>query len=424
MSLSEIVNALPDHDPDALTVDQARSFIRSRLEPVQSVERVALRSSLGRVLGVDVVAPFDVPAYDNSAMDGYALCHGDLVTCGETFLQIRGVVTAGTGCAEPLVAGECMRIMTGALLPEGTDTVVAQEFVRVGNGRAVIPPGQRLGQNVRRAGEDLAAGRPVLKAGRLIRPVELGLMASLGIAEIGVYRRLRVAFFSTGDELCSIGVPLRSGEVYDSNRYTLFGMLSRIGCDVIDLGVVRDNPELLAATFREAAAMADVVITSGGVSVGDADFVKPLMEQLGEVLFWKMAIKPGRPMAFGRLSRSQGGWAWLFGLPGNPVAVMVTFYQFVRDALYALMGTDPLPTARLVQARCTVPIGKVPGRTEYLRGILSESSGQCFVRPVAAQGSGILRSMSDADCFIILAHDHPAVAVGDLVDVQLFDGLV
>lgn len=424
MSLCELANGLPDYNPDALTVDQARSFIRSRLTPVQTIERVALRSALGRVLGVDVVAPFDVPLHDNSAMDGYALRYGDLATGGETLLQIRGSVTAGTVCPNSLALGECVRIMTGALLPGGADTVVAQEVVRVEDHRALIPPGQRLGQNVRRAGEDLAAGRSALKAGRLIRPADLGLMASLGIAEMGVYRRLRVAFFSTGDELRSIGAALRQGEVYDSNRYTLFGMLTRIGCEVIDLGVVRDDPALLKATFRQAADVADVVITSGGVSVGEADFVKPLMEEVGEVLFWKIAMKPGRPMAFGRLARGASGWAWLFGLPGNPVAVMVTFYQFVREALYALMGANPVPMAPQVQAQCTVPIAKAPGRTEYLRGVLSQTSGQWFVRPVAAQGSGILRSMSDADCFIVLPHDHKEVAVGDRVGVQVFDGLV
>ncbi|MBN9424617.1 MAG: molybdopterin molybdotransferase MoeA, partial [Candidatus Accumulibacter sp.] len=262
-----------------------------------------------------------------------------------------------------------------------------------------------------------------LAAGRLVRPAELGLIASLGFAEISVRRRLRVAFFSTGDELCSIGSPLREGEVYDSNRYTLFGMLARMGCDVLDLGVVGDDPAALEAAFRRAAESADVVLTSGGVSVGDADFVKQLMQQLGEVLFWKIAMKPGRPMAFGRI-REGSRAAWLFGLPGNPVAVMTTFYQFVRDALYTLMGADPVPRVPLLPAVCTAPIRKAPGRTEFQRGILAAEDGRWTVRPTGAQGSGILRSMSDANCFIVLGPEQSGVAAGETVSVQLFDGLV
>nr|MBP6709249.1 molybdopterin molybdotransferase MoeA [Accumulibacter sp.] len=352
MSLAARFSCFSDYDPEALSVEQARAFIGSQLRPLATRERVALRSALGRVLASDVIAPFAVPAHDNSAMDGYALRHADLVADGETSLWVAGTALAGKSFSGRLAAGECVRIMTGGVLPDGSDTVVMQEVVRVEGERAVIPPGQRSGQNIRLAGEDLAAGKPALAAGRLIGAAELGLLASLGCAEVSVYRRLRVAFFSTGDELCSIGTPLAAGAVYDSNRYTLFAMLASLGCEVLDLGVVRDEPALLEATLREAAAAADVVITSGGVSVGEADFVKPLLAQLGEVLFWKIAMKPGRPMAFGRIAGAlaggeRGAGAWLFGLPGNPVAVMVTFYQFVREALYVLMGAAPIPVVPL-----------------------------------------------------------------------------
>ncbi|EXI68297.1 MAG TPA: molybdopterin molybdotransferase MoeA [Candidatus Accumulibacter phosphatis] len=426
MSLSSRFSYLDGHDPDALSVEQARRFIRSQLRPLSMCERVALRSALGRVLARDLIAPCNVPAAANSAMDGYALRHADLEATGATSLRVVGTAMAGRACADVLAAGECVRIMTGAVPPAGCDTVVMQEVVRVEGERVVIPEGQLRGQNIRLAGEDLAVGRPALRAGRLIGPAELGLMASLGFAELSVFRRLRVAFLSTGDELCSIGTPLADGEVYDSNRYTLFGMLSRIGCELLDLGVVRDDPVLLAETFRQAAAAADVVISSGGVSVGEADFVKPLMAELGEVLFWKIAMKPGRPLAFGRIAAGGGGdgGAWLFGLPGNPVAVMVTFYQFVREALHLLMGADPPPVVPLLPAVCECKLRKVPGRSEFQRGILSQTDGGWRVRPAAAQGSGILRSMAEANCFIVLGHERGPVAAGDVVEVQLFDGLV
>lgn len=423
MSLAAQFSCQSDYDPNSLTVEHARRFILDQLAPIQTVERVALRSALGRILAEDVIAPCNVPAHDNSAMDGYAVRHADLAADASSRLRVIGVALAGKAFVGEVVPGECVRIMTGALPPPGTDTVVIQEVVKTDGDFIVVPSAQRLGQNIRLAGEDLAAGKPALYAGRLIRPAELGLAASLGFAEISVKRRLRVAFFSTGDELCSIGSPLGEGEVYDSNRYTLFGMLSRMGCDVLDLGVVRDDPAALETAFREAAASADVVITSGGVSVGEADFVKQLMQQLGEVLFWKIAMKPGRPMAFGRI-REGSNAAWLFGLPGNPVAVMATFYQFVRDALYTLMGANPLPSVPLLSATCAEPLRKAAGRTEFQRGVLAAENGEWVVRPTGAQGSGILRSMSDANCFIILAPEQTSVASGDSVRVQIFDGLV
>ncbi len=423
MSLAAEFSCQNDYDPNSLSVDRARQLILSQLSPIDARERVALRSALGRVLAEDVIAPCNVPAHDNSAMDGFAVRFADLVSAGTSRLKVIGVALAGKAFDGAIGAGECVRIMTGAVPPAGADTVVIQEVVQNEGDFALVPAGQRLGQNIRRAGEDLALGKPALAAGKLVRPAELGLMASLGFAEVSVKRRLRVAFFSTGDELCSIGSPLAEGEVYDSNRYTLYGMLTRLGCEVIDMGVVRDDPALLEAAFREAATNADVVITSGGVSVGEADFVKQLMAQMGEVLFWKIAMKPGRPMAFGRIGEGPHT-AWLFGLPGNPVAVMATFYQFVRDALYTLMGASPIPAVPLLTASCATALKKFPGRTEFQRGTLALEDGQWLVRPTGAQGSGILRSMSDANCLIVLEQDRGHVAAGETVRVQLFDGLL
>jgi len=308
------------------------------------------------------------------------------------------------------------------VMPRNTDTVVIQEAVTAEGRRITIPPGQETGQNRRLAGEDLRKGKPALRAGRMLRPADLGLIASLGIGGISVRRKLRVAFFSTGDELVSVGKKLKAGEVYDSNRYTLWGMLQRLGCEVIDLGVVRDDPKQLEAAFRKAAASADAVVTSGGVSVGEADFTKQMMAKLGEVAFWKIAMRPGRPMAFGRI-RARGKSAYLFGLPGNPVAVMVTFYHFVRGALLVMMGRSDTELP-LLRAKAETPMRKKPGRTEYQRGILELKNGEWYVRLTGAQGSGILRSMSEANCFVVLGHEQGAVKAGDDVEVMLMDGLV
>lgn len=374
MSLSAKISCQDDYDPNSLSVERARSLILGQLSPIQGSERVALRTALGRVLAEDVIAPCNVPAHDNSAMDGFAMRFADLSDTGTSRLRVLGVSLAGQLFNGVVGTGECIRIMTGALPPPGTDTVVIQEVAKIDGEFVAIPPGQRLGQNIRRAGEDLQLGSPALAAGKLVRPAELGLLASLGFAEVSVKRRLRVAFFSTGDELCSIGSPLAEGEVYDSNRYTLHGMLTRLGCEVLDLGVVRDDPALIEAAFREAAANADVVITSGGVSVGEADFVKQLMTKMGEVLFWKIAMKPGRPMAFGRIGEDPHG-AWLFGLPGNPVAVMATFYQFVRDALYTLMGTDPLPVVPLLSVTCGSSLKNFPAGRSFSAAFLPTRRG-------------------------------------------------
>ena len=422
-SLQQIASCVSGYDPNALPVAQAREFIGRLVEPVRAVEMLSIRAALGRVLARDIVSTVDVPAADNSAMDGYALRGAELSADAETVLQNVGSGFAGQRYEGVAAAGQCVRIMTGAVMPAGLDTVVPQEFVKVDGSQIVVPPGAvRSGDNRRLAGEDLRCGEVALRAGRLLRPADIGMLASLGHAEVPVFRRVRVAFFSTGDELRSLGEPLDPGCVYDSNRYTLWSMLQRLGVELLDLGVVRDDPAALEAAFRLAAASADAVVTSGGVSVGEADHTKQVMASLGDVLFWRIAMRPGRPMAIGRIGNDPG--AILFGLPGNPVAVMVTFYAFVRDALLAMGGAaqEPLP---LLRAASTEAIRKKPGRTEYQRGIVSRATdGSAQVAITGAQGSGILRSMSIANGLVVLHHDQGNVAAGELVDVLPFDGLV
>jgi molybdopterin molybdotransferase len=416
------ISCADDYDPDSMPVERARALIRSFLAPVTATERVSIRQALGRVLSTEVVSPIAVPAHDNSAMDGYAVRFADLAADRETVLSRVGESFAGKPSGVTIGPGECVRIFTGGVVPQGADSVVMQERAREEAGRVRIAAGAiaRAGQNRRLAGEDLEPGQLVFGAGQLVRPAELGMLASLGVGEVSVYRKLRVAFFSTGDELRSIGTPLAPGEVYDSNRYTIYGMLTRLDCDVLDMGVVADVPEAIERAFAEAAAAADVVITSGGVSVGEADYVKAQLDKLGEVLFWKIAMKPGRPLAYGRI-----GNAHFFGLPGNPVAVMVTFYEFVRDALHVLQGrrdVAPLPTFKV---RLGAPIRKLAGRMEFQRGILTpDGSGGFTVRPTGDQGSGILSSMSQANCFIVLPVETGNCAAGEEVDVQLLEGLL
>ena len=408
-----------DYDPNSMPVDKARALIARFLTPVTATERVHVRSALGRVLAQDVISPINVPAHDNSAMDGYAVRFIDLKADGEVTLKMAGSSFAGKPFAGKMQAGETVRIMTGAVMPPEADTIVMQEHVQAKDGQVTIGSGHRLNQNLRRAGEDLAIGQVALKRGLPLRPAEVGLISSLGIGEVTVFRKLRVAFFSTGDELVSIGSVPQEGQIFDSNRYTIHGMLTRLNCEVIDMGVVRDDPALIEAAFKEAAASADVVITSGGVSVGEADFVKDMLNKLGEVLFWKIAMKPGRPLAYGKI-----GGAHFFGLPGNPVSVMVTFYQFVRDALLKLAGQDPLPPLPTFKVPCTSALKKAPGRTEFQRGILSQdAAGAWSVRVTGEQGSGILRSMSEANCFIILPTDQGNVVPGVMVDVQLMESV-
>ncbi|HLQ25487.1 MAG TPA: gephyrin-like molybdotransferase Glp, partial [Acidiferrobacterales bacterium] len=404
---------------NSLPVTEALRRIDSEITPISGIERVAVRSALGRVLAEDVHSHIDVPAHTNSAMDGYAVAGVDLAESGSRELRVIGTAWAGrpfTGVVRP---GDCVRIMTGAKMPSGTDTVVMQERAeRVGD-VIRIGSGNRPGQNVRQAGEDIAKGGIVLAAGKKLLPAELGLLASLGFVEITVKRRLRVAFFSTGDELRSAGEALAEGDIYDSNRYTLHAMLTRLGVDVTDMGVVRDRREDLERALKEAAQAADAVITSGGVSVGEADFIKETLASLGRVNFWKIAMKPGRPLAFGRIAN-----AVFFGLPGNPVSVMVTFYEFVQPALRRLMGQTDTRSPRIM-VPCVSRLKKTPGRMEFQRGILeTESNGRLVVRSTGEQGSGILSSMSKANCFIVLPMEAGAVEPETLVAVELFEGLI
>jgi molybdopterin molybdotransferase len=418
-SLHELSNA-SDYDPNAMSVEKARSHIRAFLKPVTAVERLNIRAALGRVLAEEVISPVNVPQHDNSAMDGYAVRFDDLKQDGEATLKVIGTAFAGKPFHGSVRPGQTVRIMTGAVIPQGADTVIQQERAKASGDKVAVAPVTKKGTNTRSAGEDLRQGEPALKRGQPLRPSEIGLLASLGIGEVSVYRKLRVAFFSTGDELVPLGSPLGAGQIYDSNRYTIYGMLTRLGCDVLDMGVIRDDPEAVQRAFDEAAQSADVVITSGGVSVGEADYVKQILDRVGEVLFWKIAMKPGRPLAYGRIGR-----AHFFGLPGNPVSVMVTFYQFVRDALLYLQGqvtVAPLPSLKVT---CTSAIKKAPGRTEFQRGILTRATdGQWTVRATGDQGSGILSSMSQADCFIVLPTEMGNLPAGAVVDVQLLEGLI
>lgn len=427
-SISDLVSGtgcMDDYDPNSMPVAQARKYIRDYLSPVATKESVPLRDSLGRVLAEDILSPCNVPNHDNSAMDGYAFNADDIQAAGSTSLKVIGAAFAGKAFEGRVGSCECVRIMTGAVMPPGADTVMVQERVSlVGNtteGDTIsFTEAPKRGMNMRYAGEDLKQGQMVLATGHLMRAADLGLIASLGLGEVNVYRKLRVAFFSTGDELVSIGQALGAGQVYDSNRYTLYGMLTRLNVEVIDMGVVRDDPALLEQALIEASECADVILTSGGVSVGEADYMKMLLDKLGQVVFWKIAMKPGRPLAYGKV-----GNAHYFGLPGNPVSVMVTFYQFVREALLVLMG-QPTPVATpLLNAICTEGIKKFTGRTEFQRGILFvDSDGAWKVRPTGAQGSGILRSMSEANCFIVLDETVGDIAPGAAVQVQILEGVI
>jgi molybdopterin molybdotransferase len=419
-SIEDIAAALQGYDPQALSVQQVGEFLQQLVQAVRDMEVLPLFDALDRVLAQDVMSPINVPPHNNSAMDGYAL-DGTQLSDQPLHLRVVGTALAGRVWQGQVQAGECLKIMTGAILPEGMDTVVPQEFTQsAGNDQIVIPAGVlKRGDNSRQMGEDLRQGLPALLQGSLLRPAALGLLASIGIPTVTVYRRLKVAYFSTGDEILSLGETLREGAVYDSNRYTVFGLLTRMGCEVIDMGVVRDDPALLEAAFTQAAQQADAIITSGGVSVGEADFTKAMMKKLGDVAFWKIAMRPGRPMAVGRIGRSV-----LFGLPGNPVAVMVTFLAFVRPALLRMMGSNA-PAPVLLRAKSVEALRKKAGRTEYQRGFVSTApDGRLQVSAAGNQGSGVLRSMVQANGLIVLHHHQGNVEAGEEVDVMMFEGVI
>ena len=452
-TLADIAAQLQGYDPQALRADQVTDFLARLVQPVTESEEVGIFDALGRVLAQDVVSPLSVPPHDNSAMDGFAFDGAQLVAGAPLVLRVVGKALAGAAWTGRVGPGECVKIMTGAVMPAGLDTVVPQELTTV----TPSPEGERVviaadvlrpGDNRRCKGEDLLEGRVALSKGELLTPAALGLLASLGLQTVPVLRRLRVAYFSTGDEILSLGEPPRPGAVYDSNRYTVIGLLTRLGVQVIDLGVVPDAPAPLQAAMLQAAQLADAILTSGGVSGGDADHTRAVMRECGDVAFWRIAMRPGRPMAVGRIhggkisekladspcpsiaDSSQNNsdtvptGALLFGLPGNPVAVMVAFLAFVRPALLRMMGsTRPAPP--LLHARSSEAIRKKPGRTEYQRGIVSTAQdGTLQVRSTGPQGSGVLSSMVQANGLIVLHHDQGNVAVGDALDVMLFDGVI
>jgi molybdopterin molybdotransferase len=408
-----------DFDPGSLSPQAALERIAQAVPRITAAEQVALRGALGRVLAADVSSPVNVPAHVNSAMDGYAVRARDLPAQGTASLTVIGEAFAGKPYRGAVGERQAVRIMTGAVVPDGADTVLMQEQVERHGSSIMVRTGHKSGQNVRHAGEDIHAGAAVLRSGRVLTPADLGLAASLGISALPCVRTLRAAIVSTGDELKSLGQPLGLGEIYDSNRYTLYGMLSRMNVAVIDKGVVPDVPDRIRATLLEASREADVIITSGGVSVGEADYVKPILDEIGRIAFWKVAMKPGRPLAFGRI-----GEAVFFGLPGNPVSVMVTFYLFVRPALLAMLGCAVAPPLA-VRAKCLSRLHKKPGRQEFQRGILGrDGDGGLTVTKTGDQGSGILSSMSQADCFIVLPIECGNVEPGVTVDVQPFAGLI
>lgn len=406
-------------EPDLLPVAEAERRIFGSLLPIGETETVALEAALGRILARDLASGMDVPPHRNSAMDGYAVRGDDLPTEGVVELEVPGTAWAGDPFGQALEAGQAVRIMTGARMPDGADTVVMQEQVEATDTHVRIGTGHKIGQNVREAGEDLTRGQTVLGAGQRLGPAELGLLGSLGVARVEVKRQLRVGVFSTGDEVHRVEEPLPAGGIYDSNRYTLLGMLTRIGAEVIDLGVLPDDREVIERAMMDSAEHVDALITSGGVSAGARDFVREVLEDIGQVGFWKIAIRPGRPLAFGRI-----GNAAFFGLPGNPVAVMVTFYQFAQPALRVLMGEVMKNPAPMLRIRTTSPLRKRPGRVEYYRAILSERDGEVTVAATGGTGSGLLHTMSDANCFIVLPHDAESVEAGERVRVQPFHGLV
>ena len=444
-TIEAIAAELQGYDPQALSVPMVNAFLHQLVAPVTQTETVGIFQALDRVLAQVVISPISVPPHDNSAMDGYAFNSAALAVNTPLTLKIAGTALAGKAWVGALASDECLKIMTGAILPQGLDTVVPQELVTIQDGAITIPPDLlQAGDNRRQMGEDLMQGQPALQKGMLIRPAAMGLLASLGIKEVQVFRKLRVAYFSTGDEILSLGESPREGAVFDSNRYTVWGLLTRLGCDVIDMGVVRDEPALLEAAFLDAASKADAIITSGGVSVGEADYTKAMMKKLGDVAFWRIAMRPGRPMAVGRIinnksasvarqdslssyekdSPSPPNSAILFGLPGNPVAVMVTFLAFVRPALLQMMGSAAC-SPPLLKARSLEAIRKKPGRTEYQRGTVSTApDGSLQVQTTGNQGSGVLSSMVQANGLIVLHHAQGNVALGDEVDVMVFDGVI
>ncbi len=420
ISLSDLISdsSMTDgYDPNAMSVAKAKAWITNFLKPIDQKETIHIKDALNRVVAEPIIATMDVPNHDNSAMDGYAMNIDLLPDHGPFKLKVTGKLFAGNPLEGNLEGA--LRIMTGATIPYGLNAVIPQEHVELNEGVITFQTKPQANKNIRRAGEDIKTGQTILKNGRSIEPCDLGLLASLGIDSIKVYRKIKVAFFSTGDEIISLGNPLLPGQVYDSNRYSLIGLLKRLGVEAFDLGVIPDDKKIIEDTLKKASDIADIVITTGGVSVGEADYMKDILKKIGEILFWKISMKPGKPLAYGKI-----GQCHYFGLPGNPVSTMVTFYQFVREAVLTLSGQTPIPKIPIIKAKLLGPLKKIPGRTEFQRGTYEQDDQGTFkVSPLKDQGSGILRSMSEANCFILLHEDTAHLEKDMWVDIQLFDNL-
>ena len=418
--LSDLISdssMVDDYDPNAMSVEKAKAWIANFLNPIDQKETIHIKDALNRIVAEPIIATMNVPNHDNSAMDGYAINIDLLNDHGPFKLKVTGKLLAGNALDGNIEGA--VRIMTGAIIPSGLNAVIPQEHVELYEGVITFKTKPLSNQNIRRTGEDIKRGQTVFQNGRFLEPCDLGLLASLGIDSIKVYRKIKVAFFSTGDEIISLGKSLLPGQVYDSNRYSLIGLLKRLDVDMLDFGVIPDDKKAIEETLLKASNIADIVVTTGGVSVGEADFMKDILKKIGEILFWKISMKPGKPLAYGKI-----GQCHYFGLPGNPVSTMVTFYQFVREAILTLSGQTPIPKIPLIKAKLLGPIKKIPGRTEFQRGVYEQDVQGIFkVNPLKDQGSGILRSMSEANCFILLHEDLAHLEKDMWVDIQLFDSL-
>lgn len=402
-----------------LSVDDALARIKTAIRPIKTAERVLLNNALGRVLLDDVYSPINVPSGRNSAMDGYALASKDIGAKQPFTLNLVGNAWAGKPFEGELQAGQCVRIFTGALLPDKTDTVVIQEQVSAEGDNIVFPANIVAYENVREAGEDISQGGLLCGKQKKLTAADIGLLASAGISDVAVKGKFNIAFFSTGDELIAIGQPPEAGKIYDSNRYALAALLADPCYSIVDMGVIPDDKYRLEGTIKQAAENNDVLITTGGASVGDADYINDILARCGEVNFWKIAIKPGKPLTFGKI-----GSCYFFGLPGNPVSVMVTFQQIVAPALKQLSGAATTKPLRFL-ATCTTALKKAPGRQEFQRGILSQDAdGSFFVASTGRQGSNILSSMSRSNCYIILSAESKGVNMGESVLVEPFNAFL
>lgn len=402
-----------------LALEQALQRMLALVSPLAQTETVSIEQAVGRITATDITSPLDVPAFTNAAMDGYAVRMADLAQ-GDALLPVAGKAFAGNPFVGDWPAGSCIRIMTGAPVPPGTEAVIMQEYAEVeANGVRFTHP-VKAGQNIRLAGEDIQRGARVLAAGCALGPARLPLLASLGVADVTVMRRLRVAILSTGDELQHIGQPLQAGQIFDTNRFAVRLMLEKLGCDILDLGIIRDDPVALRDAFQRADSEADLVISSGGVSVGDADYTKQILDDIGDIHFWKLAIKPGKPFAFGKLRQ-----AWFCGLPGNPVSAAVTFYQVVQPLIAQLSGHSQWRFPPRQRVKAASALKKTPGRLDFQRGIVSRNDdGELDVRATGHQGSHIFSSFSLGNCFIVLEAERGAVAAGEWVEIEPFNALL